>query len=699
MYALCRLGINGRNNMKTYENDFIIGNYPPGYDLTLLNTIYHKPSKGIDGKWKPGVMDLVIKDNVSGEKFLETVDNPKYEYYMLNNVEIPNYNLEYAMKEDCKCILTPFNELQKDIATRTNQLDRFWENIRNGNRKANDRMCNYHPGVLMSDMDIEDNIRFQFSHTYKNSYSKGSKSFLDIEADVINCKGDFVEMGECPINAVSFIDDQSLVIHSFLLRNDKNPLIAEFEEQAKAGKLEKELSDFLIDAVGGKEQAKKYKIDQMKCQYHFYDEKDELTMLKHLFNYINNIKPDFVLAWNMAFDIPYIIARIKALGGDPREIMCSPDFRYKECYYFIDENNQFTYEERNDYAKISSYSIYLDQMIHFASRRKGGAALPSYSLDTIGEMVCGVRKLDYSHITRDLAKLPYLDYKTFVFYNIMDTIVQYCIEYKSNDIDSAYNNVLLNNTRWSKIYRQTVYLKNRQIIFNYNNGFISGNNVNQNTPKVSFPGAFVADPKLNSDYSKMKLNGRPVSIYDNLDDFDYKSLYPSITSEFNMSKTTLVGHLSIPEKIYEFENRFHRDEIKWKREAQFMDDLQSHNWIEFFHRWFHFGSYEDVYDDVIEYFTKIKHPLGYIEFHDFDDVDKNEKPEEDNRTAFIPVSTDRDMSILDSVASRTYKEDLGHKEFDFDNSDFNCFTDIFEVLKDGYLYSKPKQIDKKEGDE
>ena len=197
----------------------------------------------------------------------------------------------------------------------------------------------------------------------------------------------------------------------------------------------------------------------------------------------------------------------------------------------------------------------------------------------------------------------------------------------------------------------------------------------------------------------MKLNGRPISIYDNLDDFDYKSLYPSITSEFNMSKTTLVGHLTIPEKIYEFENRFHRDEIKWKREAQFMDDLQSHNWIEFFHRWFHFGSYEDVYDDVIEYFTKIKHPLGYIEFHDFDDVDKNEKPEEDNRTVFIPVSTDRDMSILDSVASRTYKEDLGHKEFDFDNSDFNCFTDIFEVLKDGYLYSKPKQIDKKEGDE
>lgn len=676
--------------MKTYENDFIIGNYPPGYDLTLLNTIYHKPKRGADGKWHPGVMDLIIKDNVTGEKFLETINDPKYEYYMLNGVEVPSYNLEYAKIEDCKCIITPYNELQKDIANRIGKMDQFWENINNGNRKANERMCNYHPGVLLSDMDIEDNIRFQFSHTYQNSYKKGSKSFLDIEADVIDCKGDFVEMGECPINAVSFIDDQSLVIHSFLLRNDKNSLIAEFEKEAENDKLGKELIEFLSNAVGGKEQAKKYKIDQMKCQFHFYDEKDELTMLKHLFNYINNIKPDFVLAWNMAFDIPYIIARIKALGGDPKEIMCSPDFRFKEVFYFIDENNQFIYEERNDYAKISSYSIYLDQMIHFASRRKGGKALPSYSLDTIGEMVCGVRKLDYSHITRDLAKLPYLDYKTFVFYNIMDTIVQYCIEYKSNDIDSAYNNVLLNNTRWGKIYRQTVYLKNRQAIFNYRNGFISGNNVNHNTPKVSFPGAFVADPKLNSDYSKMKINGRPVSIYDNLDDFDYKSLYPSITSEFNMSKSTLIGHLTIPNQVYEFENRFHRDDIKWKREAQFMDDLQSHNWIEFFHRWFHFGSYEDLYDDVIEYFTKVKYPTGYIQFHSFDDVSDN-KPEEDTRSAFITCASERDLDIIDQIA-RNKLESLMHKKFDFENSDFNSFTEIFDSLKDGYLYSKPKVI-------
>lgn len=677
--------------MTLYDNDLLIGGYMINSNISLLNTIYHYPRKDKDGKWQHGAIDLIIKDNDTGDKFLETIVDPDYEYYILDDsIEVPDYNLEFALRDNCKCIVVPYEQLQKDIATRIGALPTFYENLRNRNRDANKKLCNYHPSILMSDMDIEDNIRFQFGHTYQNSYTKPTKSYLDIEADTINCKGDFVELGECPINAVSFIDDQSLVIHSFLLRNEANHLIAEFEKESRNPMLAIELRQFLINAVGPK--ATQFRIPEMSVEFHFYDEKDEVIMLKHLFNYINNLKPDFVLAWNMAFDIPYIIQRLINLGVSPKDVMCHPDFRYKEVSYFIDERNEFVYEERNDFAKISSYSVYTDQMIHFASRRKGQGAVPSYRLDDIGNMVCGVRKLDYSHITHNLAELPYKDYKTFVFYNIMDTIVQYCIECATNDLNSAYNNVLLNNTRWSKIYRQTVYLKNRATKFYYENGFIIGNNVNANTPKVSFPGAFVADPKYNSDYSKLRINGRPINIYDNLDDFDYKALYPSITSEFNMSRTTLIGHLTIPDKVYEFENRFNRDDIKWKREAQFMDDLQSHNWIEFFHRWFHFGSYEEVYDDIIEYFTKVKYPDGQLTYHDFDDVSGT--PINQERSVFVHCSTDRDWEILTAHwrGQEAQKAYLYQPRFEFEKSDFNSFGEIFDSLKDGYLYSRPKQI-------
>ena len=383
------------------------------------------------------------------------------------------------------------------------------------------------------------------------------------------------------------------------------------------------------------------------------------------------------------------------------QIICG--IRKKHCQV----RNQFNYEERNDFAKISSYSVYTDQMIHFASRRKGQAAIASYKLDYIGQMVCGVKKLDYSHITKKLAELPYKDYKTFVFYNIMDTIVQYCIETKVNDLDSAYNNVLVNNTRWSKVYRQTVYLKNRAAKSYYNYGLICGNNVNQNTPKVSFPGAFVASPLLNSDYSKMEIkcneinpsisnnntgieNGTSIflPVYDNLLDSDYTSLYPSIASEDNMSRTTLIGHINIPDKVYEYENRFHRDEIKWKREAQFTDELQSHCWLDFFNHWFHFGSYEEMYDDIIEYYSTVRHPDGLLTYHDFDNVVINKDMKKD---PFIFCRTDRDKEIMWAMFHRDTTK-FEQPKFDFSKSDFNSFTEIFDSLKDGYTYSKPKQV-------
>lgn len=69
------------------------------------------------------------------------------------------------------------------------------------------------------------------------------------------------------------------------------------------------MQEFIIDKVGGPEQAKKFKADHFKFQFRFYD--DEIEMIQQLFQLINYLEPDFLLAWNMAFDIPYIIERCK----------------------------------------------------------------------------------------------------------------------------------------------------------------------------------------------------------------------------------------------------------------------------------------------------------------------------------------------------------------------------------------------------
>ena len=637
-----------------------VGNYPLGYDLSLLQTIYHRPTKLKDGSWTPDVLDLVIKDNVTGDKFIETIERPEYTYYMVKPDIYVGHNLHYAQKENCIPITVPYRDILKSIAENCGQNSFYYSNIENGNY-SNNNALHLIPRVLGSDMDIEDFYRFQFGESYQNRFIKPTKGYFDIEVDTRTMKGDFVEPGECPINAVSFIDDYTQQVYIFMLRDKSNPLCLEFETKMDTIELHRELHDFVTKAVGGEAKAIKYRTNTLNYVFQMFS--DERDLIKNLFEVINELKPDFMLAWNMSFDVPYIIARSNNLKMPVHDIICDKAFKYKECRYYIDERNYNEYAERNDFFKVSSMSVWLDQMIHFASRRKGQSAIPNFKLDSIGEMTVGVKKLDYHHICHNLEDLPQVDYKTFIFYNIMDTIVQYCIENKVNDIGNVYNNALLNNTKYSKIYRQTVYLKNRAYKSYWRQGFVMGNNVNKDTPKAQFPGAWCSDPSKINDYSKVKVYGKPISVYDNLNDFDYRALYPSITSELNMSPNTIIAHLIIPVQLYADENRFGRAEYKYKREGQFMEDLQSHQWITFFSRWFHLATYSEMYDDLIEYYTSVLRPMGKLDLHSPDG----------KRYAFTKVSRECRYGSPFIRKEEIHKADMAypHRVYNYTSGDTN----------------------------
>lgn len=575
----------------------------PGDDIVIMNTMFNR-GKDNEGKYKE-CLDIVYKDNKSGQKFVEEITKPDYEYFMIHEDKSVPYPRLFVPKSDVDSIVVPYRELEKDIAKRTGMTEYFYDNISRGNRGENKKL-HMHPDIFNSDMNIEDHYRYRFDKLYKNEPGIITKSFFDIEVDGINIMGDFPEPGEAPINAISLIIQERQQVFSFLLRNERNPQIAEFEANVNNGTIISELQQFVIDAVGGPDMAKKYNIN-FSYNFLFYDEDDEINLIKDLFNAINSFKPDFVLAWNMGFDVPYIIARIQRLGYNPNDIMCHPDFKNKFASYFVDERNKNEFAERGDFAQIASYSTYLDQMIQFASRRKGQSRFLAFSLDYIGEVIAKVKKLDYKHITTDIAQLPYKDYKTFVFYNIMDTVVQYCIEQMTGDLDYVFNKAVMNNVRYSKVHRQTVYLMNRGIkeFYNTDDGYIMGNNVNKFNIKPSnkFPGAFVADPRQLNDHSRLRIYGRAIDVIANCVDFDYSALYPSIIREFNVAPNTMIGLLIIDAKVHNKENRRRSD--TWTRAGAFMEDFQSQVWLEVNSRWFNLSDYTTLYHEVEEFFTKI----------------------------------------------------------------------------------------------
>lgn len=581
----------------------LIKGYPDGSDLSILNASYHYPMRDPNtGKYNKDFMVISYKDNITKQKNHEIIYEPTYVFYKANDDVRLDYNRLYIERDKVHPVECKYTELEKTIAELTGNLDFFYENIHSGNRRANKALHTI-PSIFGSDANVEDHYRARFARAYKNEVYPVDKAYFDIEVDTKYMRGDFPEMGECPVNAVSYIDDKTHTINVFLLRNENNPLIQEFEENLytdeKMIALFNELQEFIIENVGGREKAEKFDLLDLEFNFMFFDE--EVDLLVTLFRVINKNSPDFMLAWNMAFDVPYIIERCNTLGLDPAVVLSAANYVEKYAKYFIDEQHKNEYELRGDYYDIAADTVYIDQLVQFASRRKGQSAFPNFKLDTAADIITkgAVRKLDYSHITTNITDLPYLDYKTFVFYNIMDTVAQKCIEKTVEDVDYIYMTAINNDTRYSKCHRQTVYLANKARKYFYDMGYILGNNCNTGE-SVPYMGALVGDPTHNSDYAKLKQDGETYNIVDNCDDFDFKALYPSTTRENNMASDTIVGKILITDPIHKYENPYHEE--MYDRGGQYVEDLITGNALEFGRRWLHLANFRELIQDVNEYF-------------------------------------------------------------------------------------------------
>lgn len=603
----------------------LIPDYPEGSDLTLLNTAY-KPRRYIKDEAFPDrkasvekdYLIILFKDNVKGVKRAHIIYEPLYTFYKLKDeYQEPPHNLFFIEKEKVDTYTCKYADILKAIAEVTDNAQFFMDNVNSGQASKNQKLhtCT---NIFMSDMNIENYYRFLFNLSYKNEACSITKAFLDIETDGSYSISDFPESGEVPINAISYCDESHDTTYQFILNDRKNPLVQKYKDDWESGKISKqELHDFVVNAVGGYKKAVKYGVDKMQYRIVFFD--SEIEMISTMFDVINKTIPDFILVWNMAFDLKFIIDRIQYLGYDPNSIICDDRIGESLLKFYVDERNKNEFAERGDFVNISSFSVWLDQMIQFASRRKGRAQYQSFSLDSIGEVVANVRKLDYSHITKNITMLPYLDMKTFSFYNIMDVIVQKCIEKSTQDCEYIFTKCLVNNTVYPKGHRQSIYLANRFAKEFFEYGYIIGNNKNKwnEKPEIKFPGAMVGDPLHNSKSIYVKINGVPTYITENAIDFDFSSLYPSIILENNMAPNTQIGRLVIEDpdnpnrkfSLNEHQDMYINDEdedkgkVKYSRGGEFLDNYMTDNVLEFCRRWLGLGDIHQVIDDIKEFYT------------------------------------------------------------------------------------------------
>lgn len=576
----------------------LLARYPEGSDITIMNTYYQYPVKGTCSEF----LVIVYKDNKTGKKDKVIIKEPEYTYYVAKPGVNLDYNRLFIERDKVEEVTVPFKQLEKSIAQNSGNEEFYQANLRDRSER---RKLHTARNIFFSDSNIEDHYRFKFSQMYTNNIEKLNKGFFDIEVEGKYATGDFVDPTEnCPINCVSFMDEKSNKIYTFILRNSENPLIEEFEKEIASGSFGfNQIHDFVIGAVGGMDQATKYNLLDTQFELSFYD--DEIDLLKSLFKQIHTCSPDFVEGWNSsAFDLEYIINRCIYHGVNPGEVLCDQTWEIGAIKNYVDQRHINDLAERGDYTFISGLPVFIDQMIQYASRRKAKiGSYKSFKLDDIGEKEAKVKKLDYHHITHSVTELPWLDFKTFVLYNIMDVVVQKCIEANTQDLEYIFAKCINNNTVYNKGHRQTIYLINRMASEWYKMGYIIGNNVNRwNEKPPKYLGALVGNPLHTDNYSKLEIDGRPIWICDNLQDYDYKSLYPSIMIEFNIAPNTQIGRIMIDHQIYDHENTYKIPKDQYSRGGEFVDNMVVDNEIEFCKRWFKLGGIKEVIQDIDEFY-------------------------------------------------------------------------------------------------
>lgn len=453
-------------------------------DIMLINIIYNQPSAQTN--WVDTI-DVIYKDLTTGKKHLETIINPTMDVYFTKpeyqNYDYPKYTLPIEQLEvkNISCKNAP-----RDIAKIAGgKFLQYYEACRQcKNRKAMKNLHKY-KYVMASDYDPESYYRIQFSCHYLNDKRKPiDKLYSDIEVDGINFPG-MVTGGVAPINAITLIDEKTRISYTFALRNEKNPQIEELENNLD--EFVKECHNMFDESYG-----------EFDYKIMFYDEKDELKMLKDYFNLIHALRREYICFWNMNFDANYLMDRISELGENPADIMCHPDFPVKRCYYYEDRKN-FAVKLKKDWFTISDYTVWLDQMILYSQIRKGQSELGSVRLNVIGKKELGDEKLDYSE-EANIKTLPYVNYKKFLLYNIKDVLLQYGIEQKTSDIDNLYTRSIMNSVPYKKVFSQTALLRNRCYVDYLKQGYVIGNNINidyerdfddeEEEEKEKFAGAF-----------------------------------------------------------------------------------------------------------------------------------------------------------------------------------------------------------------
>jgi len=602
----------------------------------LIDIQYIKANRRED---HPDYLYLIWKDLKTGEKHLQVIPEPMIDIYF-EKPEFRNHTFSktYERVEHLNKKTVKYKDIIFEIANDMGDAgkNRLRDCFTTGNYRGIQEFYTY-PYVYGADYDIRAWYRYKWLQQMDNDKPKTiSKGFMDIEVDSFEAPG-MADATYCPIDMVTVIDMSANQSYTFALigvdcvEHDMSTMSVKQKEHelyrrsmySKRMEQQEYWSTHEDELI--KEAHKMFDESYPGMEYNVYFYKDEKKMLVHLFQLINKLKLDFIGIWNISFDIPFIIDRLKNMDLDPAQVMCHHDFPIKQCYFKKDTIN-FQVKNKSDFFHISSYTVFFDQMINYAAIRKGGQELRSNKLTYVAQKELNDEKLDYSE-DGDIKTLSYNNWLLYFLYNIKDVLLQKGIEEKTSDVDTYYLTSYKNMTPYESEFKQTVKLRNVQYKSFAKQGLVPGENINkfiynsqereaddyddeEEEKKTKFEGALVGDPSLIDKFGERMFGEKTNCIFKYSIDMDMSRFYPSCIAAMNIEPSCLIFKASVDPSEYDVRdgdipfngitdvqiNKHNNDSFETDIAKEIFDNFQTRNYLSVAHKWLNFPSVNDVYE-------------------------------------------------------------------------------------------------------
>lgn len=568
-------------------------------NVLILNSIYIRPEKDDDtNKWSNPRLNIVYKDLDTGIKKLRIIDNPATDTFITKS-EYKTFKTQrqYLNEDQVERYNVPYNKLTRFICDKIKEdgKDKDYLNVCADIPKESFKWRHSY----FADYDINDYILI--SQALKLDANKDnppkyelSTGFLDIESDIYEYTSEQISNAEDPINAVSIV-----VSHNESGKRLKNPvvytlLLRNYKRYSQQEYFEKHLDKFVSECHDEFDKKYNYPKFAIKC---FDDERD---LLKTLFALIYKLKLDFIMIWNMTYDIPKIYNRLIRLGENPINYFCHPDFGEGYCRYNYDMIYKNDIKNSCESFDCTSYTSYVDQMRHYAGIRKSKSDYGGNSLDNVAHIELNAEKRKYDGKTVTVINGALEEYWNFVKYSINDVLLQYGIENRTEDLYTLFEQSMYGGTRLSKTLKQSVYLKNVYAIEYFIRNIVPKNNNNVNYSRFgsqddatnideynshkelsgyidyddfSLPGALVGDPKLNDNQGVMIMGSRSNAYFKYVIDLDFTAMYPNAKITANISPYTQYGRIIIETECIKDENPDNNP--KFMRGGKFIEDYST----------------------------------------------------------------------------------------------------------------------------